>query len=408
MNRLSHKTSTATSDPRGQGANEAVQKTINQVIRDRGEIGIQVAAYLDGDMVVDAWGGVADQSAGLAVDGDTLFPAFSVSKAITAVALHVQAEKGLVDYGMPVAHYWPEFGVYGKDQGTVYDVLTHRIGVPLVPADITPELMCNWDWIVSRIGNMRPLFEPGTKTAYLSLTFGWIIGEIVRRTDPKRREFGDFVQQEICEPLGIDALWFGIPDEVEARVATLTNAPGIEPGTSMRPPGTLLIAAIPATVETTQEVWGRSDVRRACIPAAGGIMNARSLARFYAMLAGGGQLDGVRLLSQERVQSFSVPRPPVFYDLTVGIPNTGSIAGFHLVANTADVPRPVHMAPAGPNPRTFGHPGFGGQIGWADPSAHLAVGILHNRMLAIQSASTEDDPIVAVANSIRTALDLPN
>ena len=384
--------------------NADVQEAVDAAIKERGEIGIQVAAFLNGKQVIDVWGGLADETTGKAVDGNTVFPGFSVSKAIAAVALHIQAERGLIDYSMPIATYWPEFSMYGKELGTVYDLLTHRLGVPLMPADVSPELMCDWDWVTDRIANMRPLFEPGTRTAYLSLTFGWIAGEIVRRTDPRHRSFGDFVQAEICKPLRIDSLWLGIPDDVQPRVAKLTNAPPAVPGTSRRPPGTLLIAAIPAAIETTEEVWGRPDVRRACIPAAGGIMNARSLARFYAVLAGGGELDGVRLLSEERVRNFSVPRPPCQYDLTVGIPNTGSIGGFHLVASTADVPRPVHMAPAGPNPRTFGHPGFGGQIGWADPDAGLAVGLLHNRMLGVQSASPTEDPMVAIGDAVRHAL----
>jgi CubicO group peptidase (beta-lactamase class C family) len=382
--------------------NTIVQEAVDSAINDRGEIGLQVAAYVDGQRVVDVWGGLADETTGQRVDGDTLFPVFSVTKAVTAVVLHLQAERGLVDYAMPIAYYWPEFGAHGKDKATVYDALTHRLGVPVMPMGVTPELMCDWDWMVQRIADMRPLFEPGTKSAYMSYTWGWVIGEVVRRTDPKRRPFGTFVQEEICRPLGIDSLWIGIPDEVEPRVATLTNMPPIPPGAPGMAPGILSPLAIPFQVGTTQDVFGRPDVRRACLPGAGGIMNARSAARFFAMLAQGGELDGVRLLAEERVRLFSVPRPPCEYDYVQGVPHNGSIGGFHLVAPIGQAPPPVAMVPAGRNPRVFGHPGAGGSIGWADPDTRLAVAMTHNRMF--RASSPQENPLVPIGQAVRKAL----
>lgn len=379
-------------------ANKIVQKAIDTAIRERGEIGIQVAAYLDSKLVIDVWGGFADQIAGRKVDADTLFPVFSVSKAITAVALHIQAERGLVDYEAPIVRYWPEFGAHGKEKATIYDALTHRLGLPLMPAGTTPELMCDWEWMVQQIAKLPPLFEPGTRSAYHSYTFGWIVGEIVRRTDPKQRQFGRFVQEEICQPLGIDSLWLGIPDEVEPRVAKLTNAPTSLPGAS----APLHAGAIPPQVGTTEEVFGRSDVRRACIPAAGGIMNARSEARFFAMLANLGTLDGVRLLSEERVRWFSIPRQPCDYDPVRGVPHRGSIGGFHLPIK-GNMGSPF-MAPAGQNSRTFGHSGAGGSVGWADPSTRLAVAITHNRMFL--AAIPDQNPLTPIGEAVREALGL--
>ena len=382
--------------------NKIVQQAVDIAIGERGEIGLQVAAYLDGKPVVDVWGGLADEATGKKVDADTLFPVFSVTKAITAVALHIQAERGLVDYAMPIAHYWPEFGAHGKDKATIYDALTHRLGVPIMPLGVTPELMCDWDWMVQRIADMRPLFEPGTKSAYMSYTFGWVIGEVVRRTDPEGRPFGTFIQEEICQPLGIDSLWVGIPDDLEPRVAKLTNMPPIPPGAPGMAPEALSPLAIPAQVGTTEEVFGRADVRRACIPGAGGIMNARSAARFFGMLAQGGKLDGVRLLSEDRVRLFSVPRPPCDYDYVQGVPHNGSIGGFHLVASIGDAAPPISMAAAGGNPRTFGHPGAGGSNGWADPDARLAVAITHNRMF--RASTPEENPLVPIGQAVREAL----
>src|SRR5712692_5001381 len=126
--------------------NRVVQEAVNAAIREGGEIGLQVAAYVDGALVVDVWGGLADETTGREVDGDTLFPVFSVTKAVTATALHLQAERGLVSYDEPIATYWPEFAASGKEAATVRHALSHRLGVPQLPADVTPASLGDWDW----------------------------------------------------------------------------------------------------------------------------------------------------------------------------------------------------------------------------------------------------------------------
>ena len=379
-------------------ASSIVQEAIDVAIGERGEIGVQVAAYLDSELVIDQWGGLADETNGREVDCDTLFQVFSNVKAVTATALHIQAERGLVDYYQPVARYWPEFGKHGKDRGTVFDALTHRIGVPLMPLGVTPELMCDWDWMVGQLADMHPLFEPGTRSGYMAYTFGWVVGEVVRRTDPLHRSVGQFIQDEICQPLGIDALWAGIPAEMEPRVAKLTNIPPLTPGAPGMPPDSLRPRATPPEVATTQEVFGRPDVRAACIPGAQGIMNARSQARFYAMLANGGELDGVRLLSEHRVRTFHVPRPPSDYDPVSGTPHNGTIGGFHFAGSPG-------MGAMGSNPLAFGHNGAGGSLGWADPTHRLAVAIQHNRMVA--HGPPEESPLTPIGTAVRKALGIP-
>jgi len=375
------------------GAKEMVQRAVDASIAEGGEIGVQVAAYHDGELVVEAWGGLADETTGRRVDADTLFPVFSVTKAITATALHMQAERGLIDYEKPIAHYWPEFAANGKDKATVRDALTHRTGIPQMPDGTTPEQMCDYDWMVREIAKLKPMFEPGTKSAYHSYTFGWIIAECVRRTDKKGRPFGKFVQEEICQPLGIDNLYMGIPDAVEPRIAKLTNMPPAPAA-----PGSLHLVAIPQRVGTAQEIFGRGDVRRACIPGAGGIMNARSEARFFAMLANGGILNGVRLLSEERVRSFATLRKnsDEFDVVTQRVMNL-SIGAYHMGGESPPAPPVI-----GRNPHTISHPGAGGSIGWADPDAHLAVGICHNRMF--NAPTPVGNPLVPIGDAIRSAL----
>ncbi|MBI4188961.1 MAG: beta-lactamase family protein [Betaproteobacteria bacterium] len=381
-------------------ANDLVRQAIAYSIRERDEVGVQVAAYLNGRLVIDTWDGIADPATGRRVDGDTLFNVFSVTKAVTAVAVHIQAERGLIDYDAPVARYWPEFGVKGKTTGTIRDALTHRLGVPFMPDGVTPERMCDWDWMVKQFANMEPQFAQ--KSAYHAISQGWILGEVVRRTDPKRRDFGTFVQEEICVPLAITDLWIGIPDEVEPRVATLIDYPSLPP---YRQPGSPGYRSQPSNVGTCAAVYGRGDVRRACIAAAGGIFNARSTARFFAMLANGGELDGVRLLSDACVRSFSEPRPnadevdPVMmYVLQVGMGG--------LRVNDRPEKR-MSTASVGTNPRIIYHPGAGGSIAWADPDARLAVALCHNRMFDTY-VSAEEDPFFPIGNAVRTALGIPN
>jgi CubicO group peptidase (beta-lactamase class C family) len=179
----------------------------------------------DSNLVVDIWAGIADLTTGREVKADTLFPTFSVIKAVTVTALHIQVSRGLVDYDAPVARYWPEFAANGKDRVTVRHVLHHRSGVWQMPEAVTPERLADYDWMVDAIASLSPLSEPGTRNGYQSLTFGWMISEVVRRTDPKGRSFRTYVQEEITQPLGIDDLWMGVPASEHPRVARLIDAP---------------------------------------------------------------------------------------------------------------------------------------------------------------------------------------
>jgi CubicO group peptidase (beta-lactamase class C family) len=375
-------------------ANGIVQAAIDQAITDGREIGVQVAAYHRGELVIDAWGGLADETSGRAVDGDTLFNVFSVTKAVAATAIHMLAERGHIEYDAPVARYWPEYGKHRKERTTVRHVLTHRACVPQMPAGVTAEKMCDWDWMTAAIADLAPLAEPGSKTLYLSMTFGWILGELLRRTDPRHRSLGRFVAEEIAAPLGIADLWIGLPAEHEARVAKLTDAMTPVPAEYLPP---LFLASMPEAVALVPPVFERAEVRRAEVAGVGGIFTARSEARFWAMLANGGELDGVRLLSQARVAELNTPRErsdepdPVMF----GIPLPISVGGYWLGG-------PYPPVAAARSPRALCHPGQGGSIGWADPDHKLAVAICHNRMF--NAASAEEDPILPIAEAVRSAL----
>ena len=221
-----------------ENANKVVREALEGAIRDSGEIGLQVAAYLDGELAVDVWSGLADETTGWAVDENTIFPTFSMAKPVTSVALHIQAEQGLVDYDTPVAHYWPEFGAHGKDRATLRHALGHRLGIPFMPEGVTVEQLIDFDWVCRALADMVPVVEPGTLPSYMSFTFGWPVAEVVRRTDPKGRPYPTFIQEEISQPLGIDdGLWIGVPADQEFRVAKLTNAAPPDEDGPLGPPG---------------------------------------------------------------------------------------------------------------------------------------------------------------------------
>ena len=370
--------------------NSAVQRVLDELVASGREVGVQVAAYLHDTLVVDAWAGMADPVAQRPVSGETLFNVFSVSKAVAATALHIQAERGLVDYDSPVARYWPEYGANGKESATVRDALSHRTGTPQMPAGATPDSICDWDATCAGIAALTPIYPVG-QPAYQAVSFGWVIGEIVRRTDPRRRSFRDFVLEEICQPFDIEDLWIGVPDRVVPRIAKLTDALNMKPP----PPGTVLAQAMPFEVRLAPDVFELPQVRRATIAGVGGIFNARSLARFWAILANRGELNGKRLLSTERVTMATQMRPggtlpdPVFF----GMPMPLSQGGFWMY----DGKSPLTLALA--STTAIGSPGAGGSLGWADPRTGLAVAYCHNRMSGEDGASL-------VGNAIRTALSI--
>lgn len=376
-------------------ANRAVRAALERAIAEEGEIGLQVAAYLGEELVIDCWAGLADPATGRSVDGDTLFNVFSVTKAVAATAVHVQAERGLIDYDQPVARYWPAFAANGKADITVRDVLTHHTGTPQMPDCTSPETICDWALMVREIAALTPILPRG-RPAYQSMSFGWILGELVRCTDPAHRPFAQFVRQEIAEPFGIADLWLGIPDEVEPRVARLVNQ-----GSAPLPPADSLFArSLPLNVQLVPEVFERPEVRRACIAGVGGIFNARSEARFWAILANRGTLDGVRLLSPARVDAACLPRPgaaepdPVYFNAPMSL----SQGGYWMHSPTTPFTCPAKGA------RTICCPGAGGSLGWADPDSGLAVAFCHNRM--VRPRSPAEHPLTRIADTIRASLGL--
>lgn len=372
-----------------------------QAVVDWGEVGVQIAAYHDGELLVDAWTGVADTKTGRPVDGDTLFCPFSVTKVITATALNVQAERGLIDYEAPVADYWPEFAVNGKEATTVRHLLTHRGGIPQLPDNITPERMADWGWMVRGFERMAPMFPPGEENSYHGISWGWPIGELIHRTDPEGRSFALFAKEEVLDPLGMYDTFLGLPDREFSRYAPLENWVG-HPVPDTHP---VRGKAIATAVALEPWIHNQPIVLKSVHPSAGCVTSARSMARIWAMLAGRGEFDGVRLLSPERVESFLVPREhDSDLDHTVEFSMSISSCGYWLTgsdgsANGELAGVEAHRKVVGDGANTIYQPGAGGSFGWADLDTGLAVTLCHNRTQ--NEFSEHDFPFYLLADAIR-------
>ena len=358
---------------------------------ERGERGVQIAVVVDGELVLRGAAGEADD-AGAAVTDDTLFPIFSVTKGLSAAALHIQVERGLVDLGAPVAEYWPEFGAAGKGGIRVFDVLVQQSGVPQMPPGTTPERLGDWDWCVRGLAALEPIFPVGT-TSYASISYGWQLGEIVRRTDPLGRSFADFVAQEIFGPLGIEDFYLGMGGKNHDRVARLTSAGNLRPRFSE-----YRELAMPPNI-APGPLWNDPVFYDAVVPGAGGIATASAVAQFFSLLARGGELNGVRLLSEDRVRSFARPRPNSdAHDEVLGQTPWIGVGGYWLGGSTPPA-EPI----IGTNPHVLASNGAGGSIAWADPDARLAVAICHNRMFRINPPLPPDEhPFTALGELARS------
>jgi CubicO group peptidase (beta-lactamase class C family) len=338
-------------------ANDKVRGVLEQLVKDGPEIGLQVAAYLNGKLAIDAWAGMADPAKGKAVDGDTLFMLSSTSKGVTSTAMHLCVEKHGLSYDMPIVKVWPEFGAHGKDKATLRHALAHQTGVPQTPVGYTPEWLPDWDRMCKGIADLTPMFPIGERTAYHSLNFGYINGEILRRVDG--RPIGRFLADEICKPLGINGAYLGVPDSEMHRVAVLTDGPPAPADYDARMVGE------PAGSHVAQ-AFNKREVLQAAIPASGGVFSARGLARHYAMLANWGELDRVRVLPEARIRA-GIELQSYEWDEI-----------YHIRARRALGWRRARDTGPLASPEAFGHVGGGGSFGYADPANKLGIGFAKN------------------------------
>ena len=343
---------------------EAVRDAFARNFAELREVGAACCVYVDGKPVVDIWGGLADREAGRPWTEDTIVLVYSSTKGVTATAANLLIERGALDPDAPAAKYWPEFGAAGKDAIPVRQLLSHQAGLPLVDGDFTIADVLAWDPVVDALASQPPRWEPGTSHGYHMRTYGWLVGELIRRVDG--RTIGQFVADELAAPLGLD-FWIGLPEDQEPRCATLVPA-GPSDLVELLPEGTLLREAIPnpGGLFAYDERWNTRPFHAAELPSSNGIGDARSLARLYASLIG--EVDGVRLLEPETVRAASTPEAR----------GTDAVLMIETAYGLGFMLPPSLDQYAGPT--AFGHAGAGGSLALADPDAGFAFAYVMNQL----------------------------
>ena len=357
-----HQRRVATEETDMNDMQQQVQAAIDQLVTSGAERGLQVAVYRNGRLVVDAVAGIADPATGRPVTSDTPFFSYSISKGVAATVIHVLAERGVLDYNTRIVELWPEFGAHGKQRATVRHALSQSVGVPGLPPDITVEDLTDWEKMCALIADAEPWWEPGTRIGYHAITWGYIIGEIIRRATGK--PISEALRDEVARPLGIeDELFFAVPAAQQSRMAYLEDAEGGEAMFGELPADSPILKLGP---DLTAAHANRPDVRSANIPA-GGTVTARAVARMYAALLG--PVDGVRLISAERLHQVSA----------VAMSGADQIFGFP-TAWGLGYAIGQFMANAQDTQTFFGVGGIGGSHAYADTASGIAFALTKNRL----------------------------
>lgn len=353
---------------------EGVQDAFTANIESGGEVGAAYAVHHDGRLVVDLWGGTYRP--------DTLQLVFSTTKGWTAALANLLVERGELDVDAPVASYWPEFAAEGKGAIPVRWLLTHQAGLPYPTEVCTLDDVLSWEGVVDKLAASTPMWEPGTQHGYHAVTYGFLVGEVLRRITG--HSVGELMAAELSGPLGLDA-WIGLPSELEPRIEPLVGGITPEPSDDVDPALREMLAQLMGPESTLGRalscngglaevgVFNTPELRAAEIPAANGVTDARSLSRLYAALVGSVEADerfpaASRVLAPETVAAATVRQTSgndavLFFESTFGL-------GF-----MTSSPFSPYGGPAG-----FGHAGAGGSVGFADPDAGLGCGYVMSKM----------------------------
>jgi CubicO group peptidase (beta-lactamase class C family) len=361
----------------------AVRDTFAASFETGREVGASFAATVGGRMVVDLWGGHADAARTRPWERDTIVNVFSTTKAMTALCAHLLADRGLLDLDAPVARYWPEFAAGGKATIPVRMLLSHTAGLAAIRERISLDTVYDWDRYVAAIAAQTPWWEPGTANGYHALTFGHLVGELIRRIGGK--SVGHFLRDEVTGPLGAD-FHIGLPATEDGRCGEMIAATAAEnaaAGVGVPAPDSLR-AKVLGNPALRPDQANTSAWRRAEIPAANGHGNARSVARVLAALACGGALDGVRLLRRESIDR-AIEAQAYDRDLVLGFKIKWGL-GFMLASPEL---------PLSPSPRAFGHGGWGGSLAFVDLDARVSWAYVMNKMAPGTAGDTRGFALMA-------------
>ncbi len=377
---------------------EPVREAFAANFTQHGDIGAAVCVYRHGRPVVDLWGGVADVDTGRPWTRDTLQLVYSATKGATATAAHMLAERGMLDLDAPVAKYWPEFAANGKAGIPVRWLLSHQAGLIALDEPLSLAEALAWEPMTAALAAQRPLWNPGTAHGYHGRTWGWLVGEVIRRVSG--RSPGRFFADEIARPLGLD-FFIGLPASERGRVSRMVyRSPAVDLTTvpaeavpeelreqvaAWRDPNSFSNRAFAVTDPAAID-FDSPEVQAAELPSSNGIGTAQALARMYAALIG--EVDGVRLLTPETLSSATAEQASG-KDQVMVIPSRFSTG---------------YMLPTEGNPMTgpnaFGHTGRGGSLGFADPAQGIAFGYVMNRIVS----GSDDGRAAALVEAVRTAV----
>jgi CubicO group peptidase (beta-lactamase class C family) len=344
------------------------------------EVGASFAVTIDGKHVIDIWGGYANAEKTRPWEQDTIVNVYSTTKVMTSICIHILIDRGLLDLEAPVAKYWPEFAQAGKEKLPVKYLLSHTSGLAGWDKKFRTKKLYNWDLMVELLAAQKPWWEPGTKSGYHTVTFGYLLGELIRRITKKT--VGTFFREEVAEPLKAD-FYIGVPEEQFGRIADLIPPPPIDLSSfgEIDPKSVAMRSLINPMIdvsETRTKEW-----RMAEIPAANGHGNARSVSRITAALACGGQLDGVHLLSENEIKK-SIEEQSYGTDLVLNTPIRFGL-GWGLQSKEL---------PLGPNENLFYWGGYGGSVVVVDLDEKMSIAYVMNKMVSTLTGDPRSENLV--------------
>jgi CubicO group peptidase (beta-lactamase class C family) len=375
---------------------EAVREAFADNFDRRGELGGACCAYLNGEKVVDLWGGIRNEQTGEPWERDTMVIVYSATKGLAAMTLAVAHSRGWLDYEAPVSAYWPEFAQRGKERITVRQLLAHQAGLYALDEPLDRALVADLDRLADVLARQKPAWEPGTRQAYHGITLGFYESELLRRIDPRHRSLGRFFQDEIASPLGLDVyirLPEGIPD---SRLATISPPGRLEMMLGF--PLRLAVDAMNPRSKIVRALRGselphddqRIYARDLEVPSGGAVGTARAIARAYGSFATGGSELGLRAETLDLLAAPAIPATHGFYDecmkgeveFSLGFMKSGATWSFG-------------------SSSSFGSPGSGGSLGFADPCSGVGYAYVTSRM----GTSVSGDPReVALREALYAAL----
>jgi CubicO group peptidase (beta-lactamase class C family) len=363
----------------------------------RGELGGACCAYYGGEKVVDLWGGIRNKQTGERWEPNTMVIVYSATKGLAAMTLAIAHSRGWLDYEQRVSTYWPEFGQCGKERITVRQLLAHQAGLYALDEPVDRSLVSDLDRLAIVLARQKPAWEPGTRQGYHAVTIGFYEGELLRRIDPKHRSLGQFFQDEIATPLGLD-VYIRLPEDIpNSRLATVVPPTVLERLRGFPPrlaldtitPGSKIIRALRGSELPHEKT--RVYVRNLEVPAGGGVGTAGGIARAYSAFATGGCELGLRKETLDLLAAPAIPPSRGFYDECMKGEGVRFSLGFM---------KPSPMVPFG-SPSSFGAPGAGGALGFADPTTGVGYAYVTMKM---GTALTGDPRDVALRDSLYSAL----